>query len=279
METCAWHYYNHAMIPTTTPTEEVDTNVIRNGTIWEIGGANKPLLARWTSDFDCGFETNWWYVIKDTPFDISLLKAKRRYEINKGIRFFDVRRIDPCDYGEALYRVQVAAFSTYPKTYRPKVDKETFLGSLKTWSEACVFGAFSKETEELAGYAFLSKPRDGWVDFSVLKTIPEYEKLALNAALVAGVLNYYEDFLTSGGIICDGARSISHETNFQDYLEKYFGFRKAYCNLHVEYNPKIRWIIKALFPFRPLLLKLDSFGFIHQINGVLKMEALCREKE
>lgn len=44
----------------------------------------KPYLARWTSSFDCGHETNWWYVIKDTPFDINELKKKRRYEIRKG---------------------------------------------------------------------------------------------------------------------------------------------------------------------------------------------------
>ena len=49
---------------------------------------------------DCGYETNWWYVVKDTPFDLNSLKAKRRYEINKGIKNFEVIDIDPKNYSE-----------------------------------------------------------------------------------------------------------------------------------------------------------------------------------
>lgn len=109
------------------------------------------------------------------------------------------------------------------------------------------------------------------------KTIPRFEKFAINAALVEGILNYYTDFLSSGGIICDGARSVNHETAFQDYLEKYFEFRKAYCRLHIEYRPKIRWIVKCLFPFRNLLKKYDGIGAVHKINGILKMEEILRQ--
>ena len=36
--------------------------------------------------------------------------------------------------------------------------------------------------------------------------------------------------------ICDGERNILHETSFQNYLEKYFGFRKAYCKLNLKYR-------------------------------------------
>ena len=81
-----------------------------------------------------------------------------------------------------------------------------------------------------------------------------------------------------GKYICDGARSISHETNFQDYLEKYFGFRKAYCKLHIAYNPRVKWIVKMLFPFRKMLHRFDQIGFVHQINSVLYMEELCRSE-
>ena len=57
-----WKYYNHAMIPATAPHKEVDTTPVKDGSIFEI--KEKPILARWTSDWDCGYETNWWYVIK-----------------------------------------------------------------------------------------------------------------------------------------------------------------------------------------------------------------------
>lgn len=251
MQTDGWKYYNHAAIPTTAPYEEPDMTPINNGCIWKIGGST-PLFARWTTEFDCGHETNWWYVIKDTPLDISMLKAKRRYEINKGLNHFDVKPINPCDYKEELYAVQVSAFSAYPKKYRPTVEKNRFMTGIDGWNNYFAFGAFYRETGEMTGYALLME-NENWVDFSVLKTKPEYEKYAVNAALCEGVLSHYSQFLSVGGIICDGARSISHETNFQDYLEKYFGFRKAYCRLHIQYNPKIKWLVKLLFPLRKCL--------------------------
>ena len=58
MQIDGWKYYNHAAIPTTAPHEPVNMEPIKYGEIWKIKGA---LLARWTSDWDCGYETEWWY--------------------------------------------------------------------------------------------------------------------------------------------------------------------------------------------------------------------------
>lgn len=272
-----WKYYNHAAIPTTAPHQNPDLLSVENGSVWKIEG-RYPLLARWTTDFDCGYETNWWYVIKDDVFDVAELKAKRRYEINKGNKNFHVVRIDPSNYKEELYDVQVKAFSAYPKKYRPAVDKKLFLSDIENWKAFTVFAAFHRETGELSGYALLSQACSDCVDFMVLKTKPEYERLSINASLVTEILNYYRYFLSNGGYICDGARSISHEMKFQDYLEKYFGFRKAYCHLHIRYNPKMKWLIKFCFPLRKMLLLLDGIGIVHQINSVMKMEEICRSE-
>lgn len=75
----------------------------------------QPLLARWTEDYDCQQKTEWWYVIKDTMFDINELKAKRRYEINKGKKNFEVRRIDHSIYVDDLFKVQIAAYQSWQK--------------------------------------------------------------------------------------------------------------------------------------------------------------------
>lgn len=269
-----WKYYNHAMIPTGSPDEEVDTSSIENGEIWRDSSGEVPLLARWTSDWDCGYETNWWYCIKDTPLDISSLKAKRRYEINKGNKNFEVKRIEPADFAEELYSVQVAAFSAYPEKYRPKVDHDSFVKSVKSW-KAIIYGSFYRENDELAGYALLNE-KSRWIEFSVLKTKPQYERYAVNAAIINKIISDYNMSLANGTVICDGARSINHETYFQDYLEKYFKFRKAYCKLHIEYNSKIKWSIPLLYSMRKMLLKFDGIGFVHQINAVLKMEEIVR---
>ena len=142
-----------------------------------------------------------------------------------------------------------------------------------------MFASFYRDTGEMAGYALLLQEQYNCVHFKVLKTKPEFERLAVNASLVAEILNYYNDFLLKDGYICDGARSMNHETRFQDYLEKYFGFRKAYCKLHIKYNPKIKWICKVLYIFRKPLRVFDFIGVLHQINAVMKMEELVRDEK
>ena len=275
MQIDGWKYYNHAAIPTTAPHEDVDVQPIADGTIWKMPGA--PLLARWTTEFDCGYETNWWYVIKDTPFDINALKSKRRYEINKGTKNFDVKEIEATDYAEELYAVQISAFSAYPEKYRPTVNKGVFMSSVKQWNHYVCVGAFWRETNELCGYALLTRESEKYTALNVLKTKPECEKFGVNAALVVGILQIFDLFLTIGGYICDGTRNVNHETNFQDYLEKYFGFRKAYCKLHIRYNHKMKWIIKLTYHIRWFLLKFDRIGIVHSLNAVLRMEAIYRE--
>lgn len=89
-------------------------------------------------------------------------------------------------------------------------------------------------------------------------------------------MEYYKRQLSEGKYICDGARSINHDTQFQNYLEKYFLFRKAYCRLNIAYKPKIGGIVKFLYYFRKPLKAFDSVGIIHPINAILKMEEISR---
>ena len=282
MKVFNWKYYNHAVIPTTAPHEEPDLEPVKDGSIWNIEG-KKPLLARYTTNWDCGYDTGWWYIIKDTPFDISALKTKKRYEITKAMRFFDVKEIiNPNDYAEALAYVQEQAFSAYPLKYRPKFNKDAFVRSLEGWSQnkkkgtLKVFAAFYKESSELAGYSCITVNKS-YIDFSVQKTNPIFEKYNVNAALVNGVLDAFKDVLSKDYYICDGSRSINHETHFQDYLEKYFGFRKAYCKLNLTYPPLYKVLISSLYPFRRLVQKFGSrIGLFHQISAILKMEEIAR---
>lgn len=276
-----WRYYNHAAIPTTEPQEEVNFHPIKDKTIWKIGGGT-ALLARWTSDWDCGEETNWYYVIKDDPFDINSLKAKRRYEIKKGNRYFFVRKIDPDNYVDELLDVQIKAFSSYPESYRPTdLNRENLEKSIKQWKKDSwdVFGTFSKANESLCGYSVLN-PRKTEIEFQIEKTDPTTERDGINAATVNGILEYYASDIKNGKYICDGEKPIYHETHFQDYLIKYFGFRKAYCRLNIAYKPGMNLVVKILYPFRKLLRKYDNKSSVHKVNGVLRMEEIVRsEKE
>jgi hypothetical protein len=278
MEIAGWKYYNHAAISTAAPHEEVDLAPISDGSIWNLDGS--PILARWTSNFDCAEETNWWYVIKDNVFDIGALKAKRRYEINKGLKKFRAERIDPNDYVRELYEVSEASFAAYPSKYRPQNSFEIVKKSVETWiSEGyLVYGAFAIETNKLCGYALIIK-NGSELNYAVHKTVPACEKDGVNFALTYSILLDLEQNVAEGFYLCDGERSINHETEFQNWLEKYFGFRKAYCKLNLTYSSKIKWFVKALFPFRKILKLFDKIGICHKINSVLKMEAIVRNKE
>lgn len=211
-------------------------------------------------------------MIKDTPFDISVLKSKRRYEINKGKKNFAVKRINPIEYKCDIYEVQADAFSAWPKKYRPIVNKEEFISSINNWSEAIVFGGFDKETGAMCAYAYLTE-YPGHLEFNVLRAKPSSERRGINAAMVAGIVEEYNDKLGSDFYINDGSRSIMHETAFQDYLEKYFGFRKAYCKLHIAYRFLLGGI-RMIYPLRNKIGTKTKLGSL--IKGILKMEEFSR---
>ncbi len=228
-----WRFLN----PNRQPHEEPDTSDLMSGNIWR----SEPdvCFVRWTSDFDCKEETNWWYVIKDDVYDPSRLKAKRRNVITKGRKNFSVRIINPAEYNEALSEVMLQSFTAYPAKYRPHVDIHKLKQEIVIWG-GLFFGAFKHEedgSEKLCGFSHVTL-QGKCIHIPSQKTIPEYEKLQVNAALIDAVLLHFNDQLKSGEIyICDGERSVNHETCFQEYLMKYFGFRKAHCKLHVAYPP------------------------------------------
>ena len=270
-----WRYYNHAMVPACAPHEKVNTDAVINGEIWQnCNGEGYPLLARWTSDFDCGYETEWWYVIKDQPFEIDKIRSELRRRIKKGSSYFEVRYINSSEYAEQLADVQITAFSAYPEKYRPVVDREKTINGFKSDKNGKYYAAFKRDTGEMCAYVILN-PKGQYMNLSVEKSKPQYEKLQVNAAMIYGVLDAEKEFLKTG-YICDCERNVNHETAFPDYLIKYFGFRKAYCKLHMAYRPWFEVLIRCLYPFRGLLRNFDSIGLVHQANAVLKMEEIAR---
>lgn len=210
--------------------------------------------------------------------DVAALKSKRRYEINKGKKNFDVKRITPAEYKDELYEVTVEAYSGWDEKYRPSIDEDSFKAGMDNWNDnIVVLGAFSS-IDKLCGYAYITLNKNS-VDFNMLRVKPECESLAINAALVAGLCKYFEEQLRNGTgfYICDGARNIFHETAFQDYLEKYFGFRKAYCHLNILYRKPIDTAVNILMLFRKLLYKIDNIAIISKINAILRMEEIIRK--
>lgn len=268
-----WQDYSIALIPTTPPHENPKLENLNNQNLWK----SKRFLVRYTTDFDCGHETNWWHLIKDDEMDISSLKKKRRYEINSGLNNFDVKKISSKEFAEQIYLVHDAAFKNY-KTSEQGITKEDFIAvCLKHHSKKEVeyYGAFDKESGELAAYA-INIVYEEYVNFSSMKFTPKYLTKKVSAALVFIML---VDYLNTQKkkYVSDGERSIRHITNFQDYLIKYFGFRKAYCKLNIQYRPTVNIAVKTLYPFRNIIKKVsNNISPLSDVSSLLDMEQIRR---
>ena len=275
MQIEGWKYYNHAAIPTTAPHEPVNIKPINNGSIWQMGGGGTPLLARWTTDWDCGFETNWWYCIRDGKFSLEELSPSSRKHIRQALKHNSVIRakIEDSLYDD-LYRVYSEATSHYELADNIQ-DKESFVSGLITREKYVdLFLAYNLENELLAYMTV--RPEDGWVEIETAKFGDKALKAQSSNALYYTLLDYY---LNEKKVqyVSSGSRSINHQTGTQEYKERVFGYRKAYCHLHIKYRPSVALLVKLVYPFRHVLQKHDSNTRIHQLNSVLKMEEMVRK--
>ena len=274
MQIEGWKYYNHAAIPTTAPHEPVNIKPINNGSIWQMGGGT-PLLARWTTDWDCGFETNWWYCIRDGKFSLEELSPSSRKHIRQALKHNSVIRakIEDSLYDD-LYRVYSEATSHYELADNIQ-EKESFVSGLITREKYFdLFLAYNLENELLAYMTV--RPEDGWVEIETAKFGDKALKAQSSNALYYTLLDYY---LNEKKVqyVSSGSRSINHQTGTQEYKERVFGYRKAYCHLHIKYRPSVALLVKLVYPFRHVLQKHDSNTRIHQLNSVLKMEEMVRK--
>lgn len=235
----------------------------------------KTFFAQYITAFDVGTPTEWWFTIKDNEYDLSTVKSKRRYEITKAKKFCYAKEIKATEYCEQLFDCFKESFTAYPEKYRPiHFDFQEFKNSCELWdsdNNQKVYATFYTETNKLIGFCIVIH-RGKFLNLSQLKTNPTYEKYNSNAALVDCMLTDWNDKLKSRDIIIsNGSRSIKHETNFNSYLEKYFGFRKAYAKLRVVYKFPFGMIIKLAKPFKKFLKNTNNI-LLYNLYCVIKLD-------
>ncbi len=269
-----WRYYNHAIIPTTLPHEEVDVTPINDGSVWSIN--SNAILARWTSEFDCKEETDWWYVIKDGTYSVEEFSQHHKKHIRQALKKCYVKRIDAVEMVDDVLRVHLEAIARY-QNYNKNIDKDAFVATVKEAEDNVEWwGAFLVETDMLVGYMKIRVKKDV-ADIAVSKFSSLYLNSRMSDALYHTVLEHY---LNERGMryVNSGEKSISHTTNTQDYKVGEFQYRKAYCKLNVAYNPKYKWLIKLLYPFRKILSVFKKISLVDKILSVLKMEEIVRKQ-
>lgn len=268
-----WMIYKSALIPTTSPHEEPNLSNFKRESYWRKG----VFLIKYTTEFDCECETEWWYCIKDKPFELSQVNTKKRYEIKRGLCNIEVRKINSKEYADRIVEIMEKAYADYPKSYRPKTNKEGWRNSCineSIFSHIEYWGMFVRETSEICGYAKCILKGD-YVNLAMVKVDPYYLKTGANAALIYELILEY---INNGHFryICDGERNIVHKTNYQDYLIKYFGFRRAYCKLHIRYRTILCLAVNIIYPFRKVIKKLGNNSVMQKVNALLELESIRR---
>lgn len=266
-----WHYYNHALISNVSLYEKVDIKELYNKQLWKQ--KPKPLLARWTTDFDCGYETNWWYCIREAPYTTDSLSKSTKKHIRQALSKTNVKIINQREYATDIYRVYEEAVERY-KNFVDTTISEKFISNLKAEKEKVYWGAFDKESNLLVAYMVI-KEEDDYVNLCTAKFSTRFLNLQASTAMYHAILQYY---LNDRGFrfVNSGERNIYHETNTQEYKIKTFGYKKAYCKLHIKYRREIGVIVRLLYPFRKLIAKMN-LKTAKLVTGVLKMEEISRK--
>lgn len=242
---------------------------------------SNAFFAQYITEFDVGDPTEWYFTIKDSEYDLQKLQAKKRYEITKARKFCITKKITGCNYEKELFDCYVKAFDAYPEKYRlHHFNYEDFKESVRLWDKnqnIHIYASFFIETNLLIGF-LLVEQKNQFVKLVMQKTNPAYEKYNSNASLIDCMLiDWNEKIKTGEVVVTNGSRSIRHQTNFNAYLEKYFGFRKAYARLAIVYRFPFGIIVFLLKPFMKLFERTKN-PFFYNIYCVLKMDSFKYRK-
>ena len=261
-----WRLYQKALVPA--PYIPCFVDELSNKDAKVLLVESRALFLRYSSD-PCEELTDWWYILCDS-YNPGKISSKTRYNINRGNRNCTIQKISAEWLADNGYECYLAAHTRY-KNLTP-ISKNVFCNNIIKTAEGPFenWGVFVKD--KLAGYCQCII--DGnYVATNVSKYHPGYLKQRSSYALIHSLINHYvvEHEMT----IISGNRSVSHETNYQDFLIK-LGYRKQFCHLNIFYKSWLKYAIQSLYPLRTLIANLPNSGITHMVQSMLFQEELQR---
>jgi len=274
-----WEAYKGFLQPEVPPNIEISLTEEEGKKLLVSAGVR---LIRWSTDFDVKKELPWWYVIKEGPCSLQELSAKTRNQVKKALKSYEVKKVCASYIMQHGYNVYMKAFSRYKgcQSDSVRVNEEAFkknVGYDEDFPDLIhYFGVFYEG--QLVAYAKNYVCEDV-VLYVVIKSIPEYLEQYSNYALLFEMNNYY---LNGKKVkyVCDGARSIWHKTDIQNFLIAKFKFRRAYCRLNVIYAKTFGAIVRLLYPLRKVFyLGRDMLksAVLAKISVILLQEEIRRQ--
>ncbi|MGD9994166.1 MAG: hypothetical protein AB7S69_12800 [Salinivirgaceae bacterium] len=247
-----------ALIPE--PTTQIDTATV-------FSHLKGKLL--WWSHQKPGYDSNNWYaVIKDKHLSLDEYRtANIRNQIRKGLKNFEIKRIEPellVQQGFVIYQKAFEAFNT--KAPMELTEYQKFITTLHDFDDIIhVVGVFHQQ--KLIGYALIYCYGTLEAGISEIRILPEYNNLYPSYALFHWLS---EEYLAKRKFeyISDGYRNLLHETNIQDLLIRKFGFRKQGLYLECELKKPFNYFFNS---YSLPLLKLVSFNRVRAITTLLEI--------
>lgn len=267
-----WVLYQGALVPDTAPHVNHAVNQKEVDRLMKESNAH---FLRWTSDFDYHHETEFWYIIKDNPASLDELSKNTRNQVRKALKYCRVERTDAAYIADAGYLVRKKAFDGYNNASGSLLDQDFFTSSTarKANDPSWEFWGVWNQDGSLIAYS-QNKICGNICTYSTVDIDPKYRKLNPGYALFFTMNVYYLN-KKNFRYVNDGARSVSHSTNIQQFLIRKLKFRKAYCRLHVEYSSQIKILVILLYPIRGLIGKIGG-NLPRLLSVLLKQEEIRR---
>lgn len=213
------------------------------------------LMVRNIYDFDCKEETSFWFVIKDKLEDIAELPFSARRNIRIALRTYNIKKVSIKEFSEIAFPIITSAQKSYKikshimnkkefdemiRRYENETDKDFWVVERKDNKETVAI-SINRIKSDSCEYDDMKCKSEALKD----RTYPYY-------GLIYTMNQYYLEEKKMK-YVSDGSRSVSEHSNIQEFLMHNFGFRKAYCKLHIFYKWWFSVVIKVLFPFRNMI--------------------------
>lgn len=267
-----WYPYNGALLPNVPPHHNITLSKQEQQ---ELSNKSGAYFLRWTDHFDIHEESSFWYVVKDKPESLESYKSKVRNQIKKGLNLCIVEPATAAEISEYGYFPYSKAVMNYPHNNEPiqeSLFKHQYLALLNDKNHEFWI---VKERESAMVIAYAHIILDGnMCSYSSIKFDPDYLHLYGGYALIFAMNTHYINE-RHFDYVSDGARSIAHSTNIQEFLIHKFQFRKAFCTLHLAYRKDIGYLIRLLYPFRHWLANVRH-PMLRKLSTLLIQEELCR---
>lgn len=214
----------------------------------ELGG----LWVQWTDGFGPHAAGSDWYALTcraHVPVD-EVPSQNARKHIRRGLKRCEVRRVDAQEIAKNGYETYCAAVRSYGtgavlparEEFARRVLSDEPFGDIRHQWAAYHEGKLIGFNQNLV-YDRIE------VDYTLGKYHPDYLKHYPAYALFQTMNEYY---LVQQGFeyINAGSRSISHDTEIQEFLIRLFNFRKEPLRLHVQYRAPLGLLAGLARPFR-----------------------------